>query len=284
MLKTGPSRIPYTSAGGSAADGNGPYTAAEVAAIVYGYTNSIFLIVTIYSRRSLLGDLHTSKYFFKILNDAEAVTLTNMDYIGLSGICGIGQQLPVGTKHLAADIYAIDKLRNPGWNGSVYSKYSKRSETFHPPIQELPDIYPLTYETKFHGPNGPIHTTILFHFHTIDELFQKTIVSKRLEVVKDSDSGKSSVMYLENLVEHLKFIRSLNEKRNHPNLVFCVKCTLAPIASTIEISKVSRSLCPSNFRLAYRDPERIKNTLSTICDTVATQYCLARSRGSLIPN
>ncbi|KAJ7466573.1 GMC oxidoreductase [Mycena galericulata] len=89
----------------------------------------------------------------------------------------------------ATDIDAIEKLGNPGWNWSEYLQYSQRSETFHPPAKEQTDLYPHTYEPKFHGTSGPIHTTIPFHFHIVDQLFQQTMVNKGLRAIEDPCGG-----------------------------------------------------------------------------------------------
>ncbi|KAJ7108233.1 GMC oxidoreductase [Mycena epipterygia] len=89
----------------------------------------------------------------------------------------------------AADIDAIEKLGNPGWNWKEYQKYSNRSETFHPPGKEQTDAYPHTYDASFHGHSGPIHTTVPFHYAPVDTLFQKTLVNSGLKTINDPYGG-----------------------------------------------------------------------------------------------
>ncbi|KAF7345021.1 GMC oxidoreductase [Mycena venus] len=115
---------------------------------------------------------------------------------GLGGSSGLN--LCAWIKPPAADIDAIEKLGNPGWNWDEYIRYSRRSESFHPPAQEQMDLYPHTYETKLHGTSGPIHTTIPFHCHAIDLLFQKTLVNKGLKTIKDPYGGDINGTWIAN--------------------------------------------------------------------------------------
>ncbi|KAJ7024174.1 GMC oxidoreductase [Mycena alexandri] len=115
---------------------------------------------------------------------------------GLGGSSGLN--FHVWIKPPAADIDAIEKLGNPGWNWQEYMKYSQRSETFHPPAQEQMDVYPHTYEAKFRGTSGPIHTTIPFHYHAVDSLFQQTLVNKGLKNIKDPYGGDINGTWIAN--------------------------------------------------------------------------------------
>ncbi|KAJ7688605.1 GMC oxidoreductase, partial [Mycena rosella] len=98
----------------------------------------------------------------------------------------------------ADDINAFEKLGNPGWNWSEYLKYSQRSETFHPPAQEQMDSYPHTYDAALHGTSGPIHTTIPFHFHDVDSLFQQTMRAKGLKNIEDPYGGDITGTWIAN--------------------------------------------------------------------------------------
>ncbi|KAJ6542821.1 GMC oxidoreductase, partial [Mycena capillaripes] len=115
---------------------------------------------------------------------------------GLGGSSGLNFYAWI--KPPAADIDAIEKLGNPGWNWSEYMKYSQRSETFHPPAQEQLDLYPHTYDTELHGTSGPIQTTIPFHFHAVDSLFQETLVNKGLKSIKDPYGGDINGIFIAN--------------------------------------------------------------------------------------
>ncbi|KAJ7886669.1 GMC oxidoreductase [Mycena leptocephala] len=101
---------------------------------------------------------------------------------GLGGSSGMN--FCAWVKPPVKDVDAIEKLGNPGWNWKEYLKYSQRSETFHPPAQEQMNLYPHTYEVELRGTSGPIHTTIPFHHHAIDVLFQQTLVNKGLKSIK----------------------------------------------------------------------------------------------------
>ncbi|KAJ7920180.1 GMC oxidoreductase [Mycena leptocephala] len=98
----------------------------------------------------------------------------------------------------ASDIDAIEKLGNPGWNWNEYVKYSQRSETFHPPAEEQMKLYPHTYDPRFHGTTGPIHTTVPFHCHDVDELFQQTLVNKGIKSIPDPYGGDINGTWIAN--------------------------------------------------------------------------------------
>ncbi|KAJ7145705.1 GMC oxidoreductase [Mycena epipterygia] len=115
---------------------------------------------------------------------------------GLGGSSGLNFYAWI--KPPATDIDAIEKLGNPGWNWKEYLKYSQRSETFHPPGEEQMNLYPHTYESSFHGTSGPIHTTIPFHFHAVDSLFQQTLVKKGLKSIKDPYGGDINGTWIAN--------------------------------------------------------------------------------------
>ncbi|KDR78172.1 hypothetical protein GALMADRAFT_245205 [Galerina marginata CBS 339.88] len=89
----------------------------------------------------------------------------------------------------ASDIDAIEKLGNPGWNWADYEKYTKKSETFHPPQKEQTDLYPHTFDLGVRGTSGPIEITIPPHQHTVDKLFQATMVNAGLKAIKDGYGG-----------------------------------------------------------------------------------------------
>ncbi|KAJ7722931.1 GMC oxidoreductase [Mycena metata] len=115
---------------------------------------------------------------------------------GLGGSSGLN--FCAWVKPPAADIDAIEKLGNPGWNWQEYMKYSQRSETFHPAAQEQMDVYPHTYEARFRGTSGPIHTTVPFHYHAVDSLFQQTLVNKGLKNIKDPYGGDINGTWMAN--------------------------------------------------------------------------------------
>ncbi|KAJ7500951.1 GMC oxidoreductase [Mycena galericulata] len=98
----------------------------------------------------------------------------------------------------ATDIDAFEKLGNPGWNWGEYMKYSQKSETFHPPAEEHTAVYPHTYDASLRGTSGPIHTTVPFHFHAIDTLFQQTLVNKGLKAVRDPYGGDITGTWMAN--------------------------------------------------------------------------------------
>ncbi|KAJ7841204.1 GMC oxidoreductase [Mycena olivaceomarginata] len=84
------------------------------------------------------------------------------------------------TKPPAGDVDAIEALGNPGWNWTEYSKYTRISET---------DLYPHTHNLDFRGESGPIQVTVPHSVHTIDQIFQETLVKKGLKAIKDPYGG-----------------------------------------------------------------------------------------------
>ncbi|KAJ7454339.1 GMC oxidoreductase [Mycena galericulata] len=153
---------------------------------------------------------------------------------GLGGSSGLN--FYAWSKPPAADVDAIEKLGNPGWNWSEYLKYSQRSETFHPPAKEQTDIYPHTYETKFHGTSGPIHTTIPFHFHVVDELFQQTMINKGLKAIEDPYGGDITGTWIANAnLDPSDWTRSYSTTgyylpaRDRPNLKVLTESTVTRI-------------------------------------------------------
>ncbi|KAH9476794.1 GMC oxidoreductase family protein Mala s 12 [Psilocybe cubensis] len=91
----------------------------------------------------------------------------------------------------AADMDAIEQLGNPGWNWSEFEKYSKRSETFLPASKEQIEVYhyPDNSITEHRGTSGPIQVAIPHGAHTLDKLFQETMINKGFKDVKDPYSG-----------------------------------------------------------------------------------------------
>ncbi|KDR78170.1 hypothetical protein GALMADRAFT_224541 [Galerina marginata CBS 339.88] len=106
---------------------------------------------------------------------------------GLGGSSAIN--FYVWIKPPAADIDALEKLGNPGWNWANYEKYSKKAETFHLPTTEQTDLYPHTFDLKARGTSGPVQVAIPAHVHTLDKLFQETMVNKGLKAINDPYSG-----------------------------------------------------------------------------------------------
>ncbi|TFK47199.1 GMC oxidoreductase [Heliocybe sulcata] len=93
------------------------------------------------------------------------------------------------TKPPAQDIDAIEKLGNPGWNWSEYIKYSMKSETFREASEDQMSIYPHTYDKDYRGMSGPIQTTVPHLAHTVDEVFQRTLVNKGVKAIRDPYGG-----------------------------------------------------------------------------------------------
>ncbi|KAF8171014.1 GMC oxidoreductase [Mycena galopus ATCC 62051] len=93
------------------------------------------------------------------------------------------------TKPPAGDVDAIEALGNPGWNWAEYSKYTRISETFHVAQKEQTDLYPHSHNPAFRGDSGPIQVTVPHTVHTVDQLFQETLVKKGLKAIKDPYGG-----------------------------------------------------------------------------------------------
>ncbi|KAG6852730.1 hypothetical protein C0991_009486 [Blastosporella zonata] len=93
------------------------------------------------------------------------------------------------SKPPAGDIDVIEKLGNPGWNWKDYHHYSKKSERFFPPLHEVTELFPHTYDLDARGTSGPIHYTITPHAHTIDTVVRETSRNLGLKVIDDPYKG-----------------------------------------------------------------------------------------------
>ncbi|KAJ7636186.1 GMC oxidoreductase [Roridomyces roridus] len=140
------------------------------------------------------------------------------------------------TKPPAADVDAIEKLGNPGWNWDEYMKYSMRSETFHPPATDDPDAPGLSFEPKFRGKDGPIHSSIAFPYNDIDELTQQTLVNKGLRRLKDPYGGDiTGVSTASSNVNPSDYTRSyaatgyFESARDRPNLVVLTEAMVSRV-------------------------------------------------------
>ena len=126
----------------------------------------------------------------------------------------------VWSKPPAEDIDNFEKLGNPGWNWADYKKYSNKSETqvfstshfpfgilickvsVHLPLQEQMDLYPHTFTNKSGGTSGPIQVIIPPHVHTVDKLFQETMVNRGLKALDDPYGGDVSPLWLSSSASH----------------------------------------------------------------------------------
>ncbi|KAF8872798.1 GMC oxidoreductase [Gymnopilus junonius] len=137
---------------------------------------------------SLIGD---PQYDWGFTTTKQKYANNNQSYWprgkGLGGSSATNSYL--WSKPPAADIDAFESLGNPGWNWADYQRYSKKSETVHPPAKEQLNLYPHTFTTKSCGRSGPIQVTIPPHVHTVDKIFQETMVEKGFKTVDDPYGG-----------------------------------------------------------------------------------------------
>lgn len=59
----------------------------------------------------------------------------------------------------------------------------------HLPAKEQTDLYPHTFTGEHGGKSGPIQVTIPPHVHTIDKLFQETMIQMGLKRIDDPYGG-----------------------------------------------------------------------------------------------
>ncbi|KAJ7635367.1 GMC oxidoreductase [Roridomyces roridus] len=140
------------------------------------------------------------------------------------------------TKPPAEDVDAIEKLGNPGWNWAEYIKYSKRSETFHPPTSPSLDAVPQEWDASLRGSSGPIQTTIPFHHHTIDDMFLGAMGNLGFERLKDPYGGNITGTWIANAnLDPKDWTRSYATTgyflpvRDRPNLTVLTEATVARI-------------------------------------------------------
>ncbi|KAF8877062.1 GMC oxidoreductase [Gymnopilus junonius] len=142
----------------------------------------------------------------------------------------------------AADIDAIEKLGNPGWNWADYQKYSQRSETAHLPAQEQKALYPHTYTAEFGGTSGPVQVSIPPHVHTIDKIFQPTMLNVGLKRIDDPYGGDITGTWMtSSTIDPKTWIRSyaasayLLPNLNRPNL----KVLTSVLISRVEFDEIN---------------------------------------------
>ncbi|KAL0952842.1 hypothetical protein HGRIS_007067 [Hohenbuehelia grisea] len=93
------------------------------------------------------------------------------------------------SKPPAFDIDAFEKLGNPGWNWESYHSYSKRSERFHPAIEEFAANKQNAFDPVSSGTSGPIQVTVPFFYDTLEALFQKTLANVGIDRNDDPYGG-----------------------------------------------------------------------------------------------
>ena len=59
----------------------------------------------------------------------------------------------------------------------------------HLPAKEQTDLYPHTFTAQHTGKSGPVQASIAPHVHTIDKLFQETMINKGLKRIDDPHGG-----------------------------------------------------------------------------------------------
>jgi hypothetical protein len=55
--------------------------------------------------------------------------------------------------------------------------------------EEFSAVYPHEWNPDYHGTNGPIRITVPHHVHTVDRMFQDTMVSKGVKNIRDPYGG-----------------------------------------------------------------------------------------------
>ncbi|TFK27277.1 GMC oxidoreductase [Coprinopsis marcescibilis] len=125
----------------------------------------------------------------------------------------------------AYDIDAFEKLGNPGWNWASFEEYSKKSETFHPVVEEIANNFPQTYNPKSLGTSGPIQVTVPLQAHTVDIIFQDALAAKGVKTVEDPYGGDTTGIFVAaNSVDPRTWKRSyaatgyLDPNQERPNL------------------------------------------------------------------
>lgn len=96
------------------------------------------------------------------------------------------------------------EIRN--WNGFMNSpkstlllisqSYLSYWTRFRVAAEEHAAVYPHTFNPKYRGTSGPIDTSTPHHVHTIDLLFQQSLVNKGLNAVNDPYGGDVSLRVL----------------------------------------------------------------------------------------
>lgn len=88
------------------------------------------------------------------------------------------------------------------------SYFCRRPSRFHVAAEEHLAVYPHTYNPKYRGTTGPIHTSTPHHFHTLDLLFQQSFVNKGCNAVVDPYGGDvSDGIYYRRFVIYLSILK-----------------------------------------------------------------------------
>lgn len=73
-----------------------------------------------------------------------------------------------------------------------YLRFPDIVASFQPASDEFTAIYPHAWNPEYHGTNGPVQTTVPHNVHTIDHMFQDTLVAKGVKYIKDPYGGDVS--------------------------------------------------------------------------------------------
>ena len=131
-------------------------------------------------------------------------------------ISSVGLNLPRRTSTLSNDWVILDGTGTVSWNilnspkstllpiSQCYLSYWTR---FRVAAEEHAAVYPHTFNPKYRGTSGPIDTSTPHHVHTIDLLFQHSLVNNSLNAVSDPYGGDVSLRVLiPSLCNQMEFV------------------------------------------------------------------------------
>ncbi|KAJ3557577.1 hypothetical protein NM688_g1401 [Phlebia brevispora] len=102
-------------------------------------------------------------------------------------------------------IDAFEKLGNPGWNWEMFTKYSRRAETFTPSQRDT-DV--LTYDLNYRGESGPIKTIFPPLRSNLEEYMLEALSKHGIQKFPDTSSGTvrgaSAIAYTADPVTRLR--------------------------------------------------------------------------------
>ncbi|PVF93076.1 alcohol oxidase [Serendipita vermifera] len=102
-----------------------------------------------------------------------------------------------------------EQLGNPGWGWNGLLPYFIKSETFHPPTQEVQQEFNLTYDPSVHGTSGPVHSSYPPFLYPAIRNFLAVFKEYGSHVPRDGASGAAlGAFWAPNSLDPSKMIRS----------------------------------------------------------------------------
>jgi choline dehydrogenase-like flavoprotein len=141
------------------------------------------------------------------------------------------------------------ELGNKGWDASTMAQYYRKFETFHPPKSELEaELSISTVDTKLHGHDGPVQTSISNFTMSVSRLWNKTFEGLGMKATSDQIAGQASGSFISP-----NYIDPKTSTRSHAGVAYYEPIRLRPnvtLLSNAMVEKVLFSLGQTGEKIA----------------------------------